>query len=69
MIIGTQGLFGVQPDGLTAIWLVILGLPWTAVTTPLVYVGLPMILMKATVLVAPILNIWLLSRSCKKDRT
>lgn len=28
-LIGTQGLFGTQPDGLAAVWLIFVGMPWS----------------------------------------
>ena len=64
-VVGTQGLFGTQPDGLAAVWLIFLGLPWIIGLTPLSLVGLPVIIGQVVAVVAPLLNIWLLWRFCR----
>ena len=64
-IIGSQGLFGVQPDGLAAVWLIFLGFPWTLAMAPLMMAGLPVLIGQAFAVVAPLVNLWIAQRLCR----
>ncbi len=65
-LIGTQGWFGVQPDGLAAVYLIVLGTPWTLVMAPLLMMGLPILIGQMVALAAPLLNLYILRRICRR---
>lgn len=64
-IIGTQGLFGVQPDGLAAIWLIFVGMPWSLIVTPIALLGMPIFIGQILAVLLPIVNIVILIRICR----
>ena len=66
-VIGIFGLFGVEPGGLARIWIVFLGMPWTLLLGFLPR-DFPVFLAQVLVVLAPVLNIWLLDRVCRKSR-
>ena len=63
-LIGTQGLFGTTPDGLAAVFLIFVGLPWSLLATPLALLELPIIIGQATIVVAPLINLYILWKVC-----
>ena len=65
-VIGTQGYFGVQPDGLTAIYLVALGIPWSFALMPLAFFEAAIPLLQLAVVVLPLVNLWLLWGRCQR---
>ena len=65
--IGTQGFFGVQPDGLAAIWLILVGLPWNLVLGPLIVIGFPTWLGQVIAVLSPLLTLFILARYCGRD--
>ena len=67
-VIGTQGLFGVAPDGLAAVWLIFLGIPWSLFLSVATLFGLPVIVGQIAVAVFPILNLYLIWRLCHGRR-
>ena len=68
-VIGTQGLFGTQPDGLAAVFLIFVGLPWSLLVTPIALLGLPVVIGQVLVVLIPIVNIAILIRLCRSART
>ena len=63
--VGTRGIFGFAPDGLSAVYLVILGFPWTFV---LAAISVPEALGRIVIGGAPLLNAliaWILCPSRK----
>jgi hypothetical protein len=66
-VIGTRGLFGVEPNNLAAIWLILLGMPWTLLLAALPGDGLEMF-GRLFVALAPLVNLWLVSRVCRRRR-
>ncbi len=67
-IVGTRGLFGVQPDGLMAVYLLFLGMPWTLALPVLPLASMPEVLGQLIVAALPILNILWLRWLCRKRR-
>ena len=67
-IIGTQGLFGTTPDGLAAVFLIFVGLPWSLAVTPIALMGLPVVIGQVLIVVLPIVNIAILIRLCRGSR-
>ena len=67
-VVGTRGLFGVQPDGLAAVWLIFLGLPWSLLITPIALLGLPIVIGQGLAVLLPLVNIYLLHRLCRSFR-
>ena len=65
-IIGTQGLFGVQPDGLAAVWLIFVGLPWSLLITPIALMNFPVFIGQVLAVLLPIVNIVILHRLCRR---
>ena len=61
-VIGTQGLFGVAPDGLSAVYLILVGIPWSFMVSALMLAGVPVVVGQAAIFVAPLINIWILTR-------
>ena len=64
-IIGTQGLFGTQPDGLAAVFLIFVGLPWSLLVTPIALLGLPGVIGQVLIVLLPIVNIVILIGLCR----
>lgn len=70
-VVGTQGWFGVQPDGLAAVWLIFLGMPWTLMMTPIALFDGPAIIGKILAFLFalfPIVNIVILFRLCRNPK-
>ena len=67
-IVGTRGLFGVQPDGLMAVYLLFLGMPWTLVLPVLPLGSMPELLGQLIVAGLPILNLICLVWFCRRKR-
>jgi hypothetical protein len=61
-VIGTQGLFGTAPDGLAAVYLILVGIPWSLLISVLLPAGLSVVVGQVAVFVAPVVNFWLLAR-------
>ncbi|MEM7752021.1 MAG: hypothetical protein AAF230_01330 [Pseudomonadota bacterium] len=66
-VIGTRGLFGVEQNTMSIIFLILLGMPWSMTLAGLPADGLE-IVGRLVVALAPILNLWLLSRACRRRR-
>ncbi len=67
-VIGSRGMFGVEPDPLSVVWLVIIGLPWTLLLGILPGDSIPEFLARLFIALVPLLNLWLLSRLCRRHR-
>jgi hypothetical protein len=66
--IGTQGLFGTSPDPFAALFLILLGLPWSPLLAPLTYFGAPVIVSQICIVLMPGLNIFVLWRLFRDER-
>lgn len=66
-VIGTRGLFGVEPNNMAAIWLILLGMPWTLLLAALPADGLELF-GRLFIALAPLLNLWLATRTCRRRR-
>ena len=67
-IIGTRGLFGVEPDGLAAVYLLFAGMPWTLALPVLPLDVIPEALGQMLVAVLPVTNLIWLRWICRKRR-
>lgn len=63
-LIGTQGLFGTTPDGLAAVFLIFVGLPWSLLATPLALMELPVLFGQIIIVAAPSINLFILWKLC-----
>lgn len=63
-LIGTQGLFGIQPDGLAAVYLILLGMPWSL----LLWQSLPLIVNQTLIVILPLLNVLVIWLLCRRRR-
>ena len=63
-LIGTQGLFGTTPDGLAAVFLIFVGLPWSLLATPFALMELPVIFGQIVIVAAPLINLFILWKLC-----
>ncbi|MGR3513378.1 MAG: SCO4225 family membrane protein [Paracoccaceae bacterium] len=67
-VVSSRGLFGLEANSLPVIWLILMGVPWTFLLAVLPETAVPEVLARIFVAAMPLLNIWLLSRSCRKRR-
>lgn len=67
-IIGTRGLFGVEPDGLAAVYLLFAGMPWTLALPALPLAVIPEGLGQLLVAALPLINLVWLRWMCRKRR-
>ncbi len=67
-IIGTRGLFGFEPDGLAAVYLLFAGMPWTLVLPVLPLAIIPEVLGQLIVGGLPLINLIWLRWICRKRR-
>ena len=49
-----------------AVWLIVVGLPWTAALTPFLLAGLPVLIGQMVAVAAPLLNIAILVWLCRR---
>ena len=64
-VVGAKGLFGVSPDGLSAVYLVFLGIPWTLA---LAFLPVPEVLAQIAFGAAPLLNAAIAFALCRRKR-
>ena len=67
-IIGTRGLFGVERDGLSAVYLLFFGMPWTLALPALPLDSIPEVLGQILMAALPLINIFWLRWICRKRR-
>ena len=60
MIVGTMGLWGVEPDGLAAVWAILLALPWSLAGLALLPDEVPPLVSAGVVVAAMAINLGLL---------
>ncbi|MEM9426761.1 MAG: hypothetical protein AAGA06_08660 [Pseudomonadota bacterium] len=66
-VVGTRGLFGFEENTDAVVLLIYMGLPWSLALAALPEDGLETAL-QAFVIAAPIINLWLISRICRRRR-
>lgn len=64
-LIGSLGLFGLQPDGLAGVYLIVLGFPWSMALLPLASLGVPSPILLIATVAAPLVTLWFLYRLCR----
>lgn len=66
-IIGTQGYFGQSPDGLAAVYLIVVGLPWSLSAVVVTLTQAPDIIGQVIIFVAPMITLFLLWRALHRS--
>ena len=67
-VIGTRGLFGIEPDAMSAVYLLFLGMPWVLAVLEVPVDSLPRIISQMIVALLPLVNLALLLWICRRRR-
>ena len=62
-IIGTQGYFGQSPDGLAAVFLILVGIPWSLSSVVVGLAEWPIIIGQIIIVCAPLITLYRLWRA------
>jgi|GEM_PF-1356727 len=60
-LVGTQSLAGVEPDGLAAVWAIVLALPWSLIGLALLPDEVPALVSALVLVTAMVINLGILT--------